>query len=305
MNSPRNAFSLLELLVVITIIAVLIALLLSAVQAAREASRRAACQNNLKQIGLGLHLYHDANLVFPPGMMIHAKPNLTSAPWRALILPMLEQDALYDQIGVIEARSHAKYGGVTDRSPAKQVPDVFICPSAERPVGELKESHYAGVAGGKTSQDAWALADTDCGDVQRNGLLFPGSRVKASHVPDGLSHTLAVGERTYIFYDWLAGADWQGTPQAYTRFCMGSAKNIVYPLNANRDKSFGYHKWDANAPPGADLSIRINDLEFASEHPGGVYFLQADGAVVWLSDQTTLPALYALASRNGQELEDP
>src|SRR5688572_14440786 len=100
-HSARRGFTLIELLVVIAIIAVLIGLLLPAVQAAREAARRAQCVNNLKQIGLALHNYHDTNLSFPLGGVTQSPParnwGLESClTWRALILPQLEQSNMYN-----------------------------------------------------------------------------------------------------------------------------------------------------------------------------------------------------------------
>ena len=99
-KSRSRAFTLVELLVVIAIIAMLVALLLPAVQAAREAARRTQCQNNLKQLGLGCLLYHDAKIVYPPG---HTGWGETAATdyqhsWMTLILPYVEEQALYDVV---------------------------------------------------------------------------------------------------------------------------------------------------------------------------------------------------------------
>lgn len=304
MTRKHSAFTLVELLVVITIISVLIALLLPAVQMAREAARRSHCQNNLKQIGLAMLEYHNVRGTLPPGMMMHAKRNLPSTPWRALLLPYMEQQALYDEIGVIDDPSDSFYGGVTNREPGTYAQPMFLCASAPRPEGQFKAAHYAGVAGEVNTNDAWDLEDTRCGDVRRNGLLFPDSRVRMSHITDGTAHTLLVGERTYIFRDWLVGGDWVGSAPNYTKVCMGSVKNIVYPLNASHDE-FGYHLEDRNVPAGGSRSMLHNDLEFASLHPGGVQFVLADGSVQWLADDMTLPVLYAMASRNGEELSQP
>src|SRR5262245_32799955 len=104
MSARRSGFTLIELLVVIAIIGVLIALLLPAVQQAREAARRTQCANNLKQLGLAIHNYHDAHKIFPFGKGLDYRQTLPAAPvyprWsaQALLLPFLEQDAYYQDI---------------------------------------------------------------------------------------------------------------------------------------------------------------------------------------------------------------
>ena len=297
----RRGFTLIELLVVVSIIAILIGLLLPAVQSARAAARRLSCQNNLKQLGLSVQLFHDQYGHLPPGAMLHARQGRPSASWRALVLPFIEESALSDQVGVIGNESDVNHGGVTSRLPAQLEIDVMLCPEEEAPVGQIKESHYFSVAGAPVDPDMWDLEDNLCGDVLRNGVMYPGSRVRLTKITDGTSHTLAIGERNYIFRDWLVGADWRGSPSAYTQVCSGAAKNVVYPINADHDL-IGYHVADTAAPAGADRSLLLNDLEFASKHSGGANFGLADGSVEFLAEELELPVLYALATRNGGEI---
>ncbi|MDQ3331585.1 MAG: DUF1559 domain-containing protein, partial [Planctomycetota bacterium] len=138
MPRPRRGFTLIELLVVIAIIAVLIALLLPAVQQAREAARRAQCQNNLKQIGLALHNYHDVSNQFPMAFIrASTVANTEGWGWGAMILPQLEQGNLFDRLGVTQYRLTDVLAGlkpdlasVQDRTTIFQTRlPVYICPS--------------------------------------------------------------------------------------------------------------------------------------------------------------------------------
>lgn len=295
-----HGFTLVELLVVITIISILVALLLPAVQAARESARQASCKNNLKQLGLGLLSYHSQHDVFPPGMRMHAKQRKPSTPWRVLVLPSVEQQALYDSIGPIEAKNDPDYGGMSNLQPRQLAAAVFQCPSALRTEGLDVPSHYAGVSGTASSEDSWDLDDTIYGDVYRNGVLYPESQTRITSVRDGASHTLAIGERTYIFNHWLVGATWTGTP--YQRVGMASTKNVVYPINATHQR-VGFYVSDRSAPLDAPRTMLLNDLEFASMHPGGAQFLLADGSVQFLADDLELTIYYAMASRDGGDLQ--
>ena len=127
----RRAFTLIELLVVIAIIAVLIALLLPAVQAAREAARRIGCVNNLKQVGIALHGYHDVQNTFPAGGWIAiptqpATQNMNMG-WSAAVLPWLEQRALYDGLNV-----GLPYNVASNSTAGHTVLQVYLCPSEPR-----------------------------------------------------------------------------------------------------------------------------------------------------------------------------
>jgi prepilin-type N-terminal cleavage/methylation domain-containing protein len=218
-SSRRRAFTLIELLVVIAIIGLLIGLLLPAVQKVREAAARARCMNNLKQIGIALHDYHDVHGVLPPGLgagkdlypttpggglaqgMHDTIPSTASptfnryASWCTWILPHVEQDARFKAM-----RQTARPTG-----PAGGIVPLFLCPSESRgavvgPVpsdftsqGDRAPTFYVGVAG--TAVNAkWPVAD---------GMLYNRSKTKLTDVTDGTSVTLMVGERPPSpIFDW-------------------------------------------------------------------------------------------------------
>ena len=178
---PRQAFTLIELLVVIAIIGILLSLLLPAVQKIREAAARLQCQNNLKQMGLALHNYHDSNQGLPPGYVAwnsYADGATDTTPgwaWSALILPYLEQEPLYNSIRFNLPVEHGQ------NAPAVQAfVKVYLCPSDQtpasaftvpdafgKPVGLLAPSSYAACVGGdeltRRGQPAWASSTATAG----------------------------------------------------------------------------------------------------------------------------------------------
>jgi prepilin-type N-terminal cleavage/methylation domain-containing protein len=192
-RKAAKGFTLVELLVVIAIIAVLIGLLLPAVQRVREAANRLQCQNNLKQLGLGLHNYHGTYERFPPA---YQAVGLNSGPgWGTFILPYIEQEALGQQVpkgspfwGGSRAVSTAADGGQTSLR-------MFRCPSGAGPIlnagqGDFAVSNYRATCGTLTT--TIYPAEKDLG-----GVMYQNSRVRITDVIDGTSNTTMVGEGKY------------------------------------------------------------------------------------------------------------
>lgn len=294
LRATTNGFTLVELLVMIAIIGVLLALLLPAVQAAREAARRSTCINNLKQLGLGLQGFHADNQKFPAGGAMHKVEIEPGISWRVRLLPYLEQNALFDQIGVTSE------GGAQDWSINERIVPGFNCPSVDSPGASgdaVQFSNYWGVGGASRPEDQIDLEDIDCGDLFTNGVLYPGSRTRIAMIEDGTSNTLAIGERVYVFAPWMSGATWYGTPPLL--ICAEATNNIIYPINADPD-IHGYYRGDGLAPSGSKR-LPLNHLYFGSVHPGGAHFGFADGSVHFLSDSLDITVLEDLATIAGGE----
>ena len=183
---PRRGFTLIELLVVIAVIAILIALLLPAVQQAREAARRTGCRNNLKQLGIALHNYHELHSTFPPGVVARSN-NLQNAMHAGLtlILPQLEQKNVYDRYNF-----NLPWSDPYNVAAANVAIAVFRCPTAGAPVPHhggfpLPATDYAFSKGPRAFL---------CLRGNGGGMFDVNSHVRASDVRDGLSNTFAMGE---------------------------------------------------------------------------------------------------------------
>ena len=178
-----RGFTLIELLVVIAIISALIALLLPAVQAAREAARRTQCQNNLRQMGIALHGYHDLQRSFPPGgWRFGPDRSMRWIAWSALLLRHMEQDSLYDSLnlaGAFDAPSNSTAAGV--------VLSVYLCPSSRRADPRVKgrgATDYGGMNGERI---------TGPNEPPKGTMLYDVAFPMAA-ITDGTSQTLFVGE---------------------------------------------------------------------------------------------------------------
>ena len=295
----RSGFTLIELLVVIAIIAVLIALLLPAVQQAREAARRTQCRNNLKQVGLALHNYHDTYLVLPPGYISrfdNAGNDLGPGwGWAAMLLPQLDQSPLYNQLNLnvgIEHPSNATSRGVklaAMRCPSDSAPDRWQTiqrnPSTGAviaPICEVASANYIGMFG------------TFEPGVGGDGLFYRNDNLNLRDVIDGTSNTLAVGERppsADLHYGWWYAG--MGTGDGTGDLHLGVREVGTWPRFP--------------ACPGGPRPYRAGKLtdncasaQFWSLHAGGANFAFCDGSVRMLR-YSAGDVLSALATRSGGE----
>jgi prepilin-type N-terminal cleavage/methylation domain-containing protein/prepilin-type processing-associated H-X9-DG protein len=293
----RRGFTLVELLVVIAITGILVALLLPAVQAAREAARRSQCTNNLKQIGLALHNYHDVHKSFPIGT-VAVPPQFGNMEWPnylVAILPFCEQQPLYEGFAVMLSQPTARPWTVA--FPA-QVQDKavsnYLCPSDGKGgglntlyVSRLFKSNYLGIYSGMNEQDAIDEADPAASfDVGQRGAFGFNRSVKFRDILDGMSNTLVaaehltgIDERDTRGWPWTARAGRQMlhvqlTPNTnipdesipYDGFCL--AQNNLPELNL----------------PCIGVWATTNNVAARSRHPGGVNGLLGDGSVDFFSE---------------------
>ena len=308
----RQGFTLVELLVVIAIIGILVALLLPAVQAAREAARRMQCSNNLKQIGIGLHNYHDTFRAFPQGNIVRVAganvPPLRGDgwTWHARMLQFIEQRQIYDRvIGVMGT----DIGGTNSPEQLLAGRDTkltfFQCPSHPNAgsVNPSKDGYqlstYNGVCGNTTFNDDQLDEITDVG-YQGNGMFFMNSSVRMGDVLDGTSNTLIVAE----VQDELKGAPNQNRMRGSDRkYCFSGGSDGNPPTDIS-EYLVGMETDDPiNANTRDASGFFNNDGEYAgSYHPGGAQFLLTDGSVRFISETINMTIYRGLSTRAGGEV---
>lgn len=334
LNRFRRGFTLIELLVVIAIIAILIALLLPAVQQAREAARRTQCKNNLKQIGLALHNYHDTHSVFPQGKVLDRNVRYPGCPgwvngsgfsWRVMILPQIEQSALYQQntqpnSGIYTCGPFA--AGAANRLVLLRASlPAYLCPSdASLFVGSEKPTNYAGVGGGTKNSHGWNDAQT-----ARGIMGFPGTRMR--DIADGTSNTGMVGEvhRGVLFNRYSGGPDkitglrcqWWAAESGFCHADTFFPPNAANPNKANNKGQNPPQEGAANdlgclsgQGPCADQVSWVDDVAdnepgargVSSAHTGGAQILLGDGSVRFVSENIDINNWRGIGTMNGGEV---
>ena len=302
--SIRRGFTLIELLVVIAIIAILIGLLLPAVQKVREAAARTQCSNNLKKMGSALHAYHDAYLVFPEGNSDWAKayspPYEGSWSWQNQILPQMEQDNVYRQAKAFSQTNPYSWSNPMASTKMK----LYECPSDSRGSGA-----YITAVGGLPDQSLTGyLGNAGTTSSSFDGVLFMGSKVKLSQIPDGTSNTILVGERppnSNKEYGWwfaAYGYDGRGNGDCVLTsndvaianyFIANYSSGINLPCDAPANQKIGLR-------PGK-ASVGCDAAHYWSFHTGGAQFLMSDGSARFVTYSNN-NIIASLSTRNGGEV---
>jgi len=301
-------FTLIELLVVIAIIAVLIALLLPAVQQAREAARRSQCKNNLKQLGLALHNYHDVHNVLPPGSIGYAYTNggddpvtVTSFGALTMVLPFLDQGAIYNKIDF-----NRNFADPVNTPYMAPVLSAFICPSYAGP--SSGEGHwyqrspfttftagitnYVGVVG--YSPAGPFVSGVSPLPIEQRGTFWTNSNTNFRNFTDGTSNTLVFGEHRQTMAKDIGGWDWN-YDQRWLPWCAGVLLEGAFGV---RGMLYGPNQ---KFPADPIVVYNFAAMPFSSEHVGGTHMLRGDGGTVFVSNSISINVWRALSTTSGGE----
>jgi prepilin-type N-terminal cleavage/methylation domain-containing protein len=294
-----KGFTLVELLVVIAIIGVLVALLLPAVQAAREAARRSQCSNNLKQVALALHNYHDVYLTMPPAGWTSgtaASFGRNGLSWVTMVLPFFEQGNLHAQFD-FSATSYIN----ANRGPGITQLKTMICNSSRQvrnnntgddfttasgAVEQTFTMHYYGVLGPKGTNPVSGTPYAFSGPAGHGQFADQGSMgwnkcLGLRDLLDGTSNTFLLGELS-----------WENA-NCYRNWVRGLSSATAHPAAKNVLNGIGVTPYNG--------SNNFNDVSYGSEHPGGCQFALGDASVRFVTKNMDIIAYRAAASRDGGE----
>ena len=295
----QRAFTIVELLVVTAIIWMLIAILLPAVQLAREAARRASCQNNLRQIALALHSYHDRHRVFPPGTQLADYRYSTvskSYSWHTMILPEVDQQVMYKQFNFNIDCQDKLHRQLTK----KQLP-VFLCPSDPQSAqsvvvtsgtlaGSWGANNYFGVSGTNALTQGYSANDCSQQDPVaepkyrvHSGMFFENSSVSLADITDGTTQTVLIGDRGVV-EEW---GRWAGPGLA--PLCPWGLADVLLP------GAIDHSVWKGGV---RSKTGTVSDrLFFWSYHSGVFQVALADGSVRGLSMQIDSALFHDLCTK--------
>jgi prepilin-type N-terminal cleavage/methylation domain-containing protein/prepilin-type processing-associated H-X9-DG protein len=318
MSRGSRGFTLIEMLVSVTVIGILIGLLLPAVQAAREAARRANCANNLKQIGLAMNQYHDIHGTLPPG-----KKGCCWGTWLIFILPQVEQQGLFNAYNFSGNNTPGlptnldldfRYFGASNRTVTSTSLAVYLCPSDQTnaPISTsiggvtlaCTSQNYAGNFGNtlQIQQDLPGIPFggapfTDVGSPIADQSRPPSSTVKLSDVTDGTSNTMLTSEVVIGQGADLRGFSWWGDAAGFETYLAPNSPRPDVLSEAD------YCANQAPNPPCVASSPALTDVYAArSRHPGKVHVGMADGSVRSVENSIQLSIWRALSTTKGGEV---
>jgi len=333
-RSNRRGFTLIELLVVIAIIAILIGLLLPAVQKVREAAARTSCSNNLKQLGLAIHSFHDQNNRMPPGGAQDQIPFGTNgnnggawgSSWKVYILPHIEQGPLYQQWQFTGGSGWQNQNNTdrvhkltikTYRCPASPMPDFHLagCTNVGNGSQQMFTS-YVGVAGSTLdipqSINSACCSGSNNGITGGSGILCMNCSTKMAAISDGTSNTILVGEQSDFMRDNnnqpISAGYGPITSQGPHGWIMGAGQANEGGAYSDRAFNTTTVRWMinqrglGNTPTNGTGENAGNNVPFTSIHTGGANMLMGDGSVRFMSTTTTLLILQGLASKDRGEI---